>query len=252
MSEPMNPCCIIVGAGHGLGMNIAQRFAQGGFDIALISRNQEKLDRLSDTLDSEGYTAQGFAADAGVENELSSAFDRIKQWNQNIGVLIYNAAAMISDNVMDLTPSTMMDSMALNLGGAICSVNQVLPSMRGRGGGSILITGGGLGLEPYPNWASLSAGKAALRSYTIALHKALIPEDIHVAVIAVCGIVESGGPFDPRRIAEEYWQLHAESKPNWRREQVYLPKGADPYYNDSQGVYRSTSLPVNMKDHLVY
>ncbi|MCG8687168.1 MAG: SDR family NAD(P)-dependent oxidoreductase [Desulfobacterales bacterium] len=249
MSENMNPCCVVVGVGDGLGMNVARRFAQGGFDIALISRNQEKLDHLSYTLNFEGFTAQGFAADAGIEEKLISAFNRVKQWNANIGVLIYNAAAMISDNVIDLAPSSMMDSMALNLGGAICSVNQVLQSMRGRGGGSILITGGGLGLEPYPNWASLSAGKAALRSYTIALHKALFPEEIHVAVIAVCGMVEPGGQFDPDRIAEEYWQLHAESKPNWRRELVYLPQGADPYYNDSEGVFRSTSLPIKMKDH---
>ncbi len=240
------PNCVLVGAGPGLGLKIARRFAQGGFDIALISRDQSKLDGLTDILTSEGYTAQGFAADAAKVQDLQSAFSRIIQWNDNIGALIYNAAAMISDSVLDMTPSSMMDKMALNLGGAICSVNQVLPPMRGRGGGTILITGGGLGLEPYPNWASLSAGKAALRSYTIALHKALTPEEIHVAVIAVCGIVEAGGSFDPDQIAEEYWQLHAESKPNWRRELVYLPQGADPYYNDAAEVYRSTSLPIGL------
>jgi short-subunit dehydrogenase len=243
-------CCVIVGAGPGLGLNVARRFAQGGFDIALISRDQSKLDGLSETLNSEGYTAQGFAADAAIEQELQSAFSRITQWNGDIGALVYNASAMIPDNVLDMTPSSMMDKMAPNLGGAICSVNQVLPLMRGRGGGTILITGGGLGLEPYPNWASLSAGKAALRNYTLALHKALSPEEIHVAVIAVCGIVEAGGAFDPDRIAEEYWQLHAESKPNWRRELIYLPQGADPYYNDAVGAYRSTSLPVGLKSKI--
>lgn len=237
-------CCVIVGAGPGLGLNIARRFAQGGFNIALISRDQKKLNGLTETLNSEGYTAQGFAADAAIEQELQSAFSRIHQWNGDIGGLVYNAAAMISDNVLDMTPSSMMDKMSLNLGGAIYSVNQVLPSMRGAGGGTILITGGGLGLEPYPDWASLSAGKAALRSYTLALHKALSPEEIHVAVIAICGIVDVGGLFDPDQIAEEYWQLHAESKPNWRRELVYLPQGADPYYNDTAGIYRSTSLPI--------
>lgn len=240
-----NSCCVIVGVGPGLGMNIARRFAQEGFDIALISRDHNKLEGLSEKLNSEGYTAQGFATDASIAQDLQSAFDRITKWNNNIAILIYNAAAMISDNILDLTPSIMMENMALNLGGAICSVNKVLPLMRERGGGTILITGGGLGLEPYPDWASLSAGKAALRNYSIALHKALYPEEIHVAVIAVCGIVKVGGAFDPDRIAEKYWQLHAESKPNWRRELVYLPKGADPYYNDPSGKYRSTSTPIS-------
>ena len=244
MPERKKACCVIVGAGAGLGIHMARRFGQGGFDVALVSRTRDTLDRLVDRLTSEGYCAKGFAADAAVEESLGSAFDKIKHWNGNIGVVIYNAAAMMSDHVLDMTPAHMADQMALNLGGAICSVNHVLPAMRRRGSGTILMTGGGLGLEPYPNWASLSAGKAALRSYAIALHKALALEDIHVAVVAVCGIVEAKGPFAPDRIAQEYWRLHNEPKPNWRRELVYLPQGADPYYNDADGVYRSTSLPI--------
>jgi len=208
--------------------------------------NLDKLTNLSETLNSEGFKASGFVADAGVEDQLVLAFDRVKQWNANIGALIYNAAAMVADDVVDLTPKSMMGNMALNLGGAICSVNQVLPSMRDQGRGTVLITGGGLGLEPYPNWASLSVGKAALRSYTIALHKELAPEDIHVAVIAICGIVKPGGLFEPDQIADEYWRLHSETKSSWRRELIYLPQNADPYYNDSKGTYRSTSLPISV------
>ncbi len=90
-------CCVIVGAGPGLGLNIARRFAQGGFNIALISRDQNKLDGLTETLNSEGYIAQGFAADAAIEQELQSAFSRISQWNGDIRALVYNAAAVISD-----------------------------------------------------------------------------------------------------------------------------------------------------------
>ncbi|MEM7331864.1 MAG: SDR family NAD(P)-dependent oxidoreductase [Chloroflexota bacterium] len=244
MPVKVNPCCVIVGAGPGLGLTIARRFAQGGFDIALISRNQNKLRSLSEILNAEGFTAAGFAADVSIEENLTAAFNQIKQWNANISTLIYNAAAMIPDDVVGLSPTAMLESMALNFGGAICAVNAVLPTMREQGGGTILMTGGGLGLEPYPHWASLSAGKAALRSYAIALHKALASENIHVAVVAVCGIVEPGGAFDPDLIAEEYWQLHAEAQPSWRRELVYLPQGADPYYNDAEGVYRLTSLPI--------
>jgi short-subunit dehydrogenase len=92
-------CCVIVGAGPGLGLNVARRFAQGGFNIALISRDQSKLDGLTETLNSEGYTAQGFAADAAIEQELQSAFSRITQWNGDIGALVYNASAMIPDNL---------------------------------------------------------------------------------------------------------------------------------------------------------
>jgi len=239
------PSCIIVGAGPGLGLTIARRFATGGFDVALISRDQNKLDVICETLSSEGVCVQGFAGDAGNESSLQSAFSRISEWNDNFGVLIYNAAVLVSDSASNMTVKTMMETLTVNLGGAISSVNQVLPVMKGRAKGTILITGGGLALEPYPDWTALAAGKAALRSYTLSLHKALAPENIHVAVIAVCGIIEPGGLFDPDLIAEEYWSLHNEEKPHWRRELVYLPDGADPYYNDPHAIYRSTSLPIS-------
>lgn len=238
------PVCTIVGAGPGLGLTIARRFAKGGFSIALISRTQRSLDDMIKTLAAEGYEGRGYVGDAGSEEQLRQTFARILEWNDNIGVLIYNAAILIPDSVLSMTSQLMEESMAVNLGGAITAVNQILPSMRANSGGTILITGGGLALEPYPNWTALSAGKAALRSYAISLHKELEPEDIHVAVIAVCGIIERDGPFDPDQIAEEYWQLHNETKPGWRRELVYLPDGADAYYNDPNAEYRFTSLPV--------
>lgn len=119
----MNPCCEIVCAGSGLGKSITYRFAQGGFDIALISRNQDQLHNLTGALNSDGYTSNGFAADAAKNKQLEYAFDQVDQWNDHIQVMIYNAATMISDNVTDLTPSVMMDKMVVNLGGAIFSVN---------------------------------------------------------------------------------------------------------------------------------
>ena len=238
------PCCIVVGAGPGLGLTIARRFATGGFDIALISRSRDNLAAMTETLASEGHSARGFVGDAGKILELESTFAEIKEWNKNVGVLIYNAAIMLADSAPDITSAEMMKTMLVNLGGAMCAVNQVLPLMRNRSRGTILLTGGGLALEPYPNWTALGAGKAALRSYGISLHKALTPENIHVAVVAVCGIVEPGGSLSADLVAEKYWLLHEEVKAEWSRELVYLPEGSDAYYNDTKGVYRSTSLPI--------
>jgi NAD(P)-dependent dehydrogenase (short-subunit alcohol dehydrogenase family) len=238
------PSCVVVGAGPGLGLAIARRFARGGFDVGLVARDRARVDALCAALAAEGHRAAGFAADAGDPESLAAAFAEIDQWNDAVDVLIYNAASLVADAAPDVTAQAMLDAMAVNLGGAVAAVNRVVPGMRARGRGTILLTGSGLALEPYPDWTALGAGKAALRAYAIALHKALAPENIHVAAIAVCGIVEPGGPFDPERIAEEYWRLHAEAGPDWRRERVYLPEGADPFYNDPTGAYTATSLPL--------
>ena len=56
--------------------------------------------------------------------------------------------------------------------------------------------------------------------------------------------VEPGGSLSADLVAEKYWLLHEEVKAEWSRELVYLPEGSDAYYNDTKGVYRSTSLPI--------
>ncbi|MDT5033069.1 MAG: hypothetical protein QOC94_3240 [Actinoplanes sp.] len=53
----------IIGAGPCLGAAVARRFGAEGFGIALVSRSQDKLDRLAAGLRAEGYTARGYAAD---------------------------------------------------------------------------------------------------------------------------------------------------------------------------------------------
>jgi NAD(P)-dependent dehydrogenase (short-subunit alcohol dehydrogenase family) len=115
--------------------------------------------------------------------------------------------------------------------------------VRAKRRGTIIFTDGGLALEPYPSWSSLAAGKAALRAYAIALHKEVAAENIRVAVIAICGIIEPGGLFDPDLLADSYWKVHAIDAGRLR-ELVYLPAGADPYYNDPKGIYRSVSQPI--------
>ncbi len=238
------PTCVIVGAGAGLGLSIARKFAARGYSIAMIARRSALLAEHARELRTDGLDVRGFPADAGNPDELARAFEQIRSWERRIEVLIYNVAAMQPDFAADLTIDEMQASMRVNLLGAIASVSHVLPDMRRNGSGSILITGGGLALEPYPDWTALAAGKSALRSYALSLHKALADDNIYVAVIAVCGIVQLGGDFDADRVAEVYWELHAAKQSGWHRESVYLPPGADPFYNDPDGVYRDLSRPV--------
>ncbi len=237
--------CVVVGAGPGLGGALARRFAAGGLDVALIARSAARVDGLREGLATDFPTSRftAFAADASRADELRSALNQAQNWGGDLDVLIYNAALMKPDATFP-TAEALEEHMRTTVGGAITSVNAVLPAMRRNQRGTILVTGGGLALEPYPQWATLGAGKAALRSLTLSWHKALKPEGIRVASIAVCGAVESGGLFDPDLVAEQYWALHQQSVRHGQRELVYLPEGADPYYNDPHATYRAASSPI--------
>lgn len=239
--------CTIVGAGPGLGIALAGRFLTGGYDVALVSRSPGRLERWRQA-QVQPERVGLFSADAGSPESLAEAFDATRSWRGETSVLIYNAAAMAPNQIASLDSAVIAETMRVDVGGALSCIQEVLPAMRREGRGTILLTGGGLALEPYPEWGSLAAGKAALRSVGLGLFKELLPAGIHVAVVAVCGIVEPGGLFDPDLVAEQYWQLHAQPLDQAQRELVYLPEGADPYYNDPQGQHRETSQPIRAVD----
>jgi hypothetical protein len=70
---------------------------------------------------------------------------------------------------------------------------------------------------------SLAIDKAGIRKLCFTLANALESDNIHVTTVTVCGTIQPGTLFDPDKIAEVYWQLHTQSKPDWQREFGSLP-----------------------------
>jgi NAD(P)-dependent dehydrogenase (short-subunit alcohol dehydrogenase family) len=88
---------------------------------------------------------------------------------------------------------------------------------------SLLLTGGGLALHPEygAGVASLVAAKSAVRGLAFALAAEWAPAGVHVATVTVAGTVAPGTAFDPERIAEEFWALHAQPPEAWEVERVF-------------------------------
>ena len=81
----------LIGAGPGLGFSIAKKFGQNGFRIALISRDQQRLDKMAEELKTDfGVEAKGFAADIMDRASLVRAFTAVKQAYGFIDVLDFS------------------------------------------------------------------------------------------------------------------------------------------------------------------
>jgi NADP-dependent 3-hydroxy acid dehydrogenase YdfG len=80
----------IVGAGPGLGIAIARTFGSHGYDVALISRNREKLDGLISALESDGIKAAAFTADVRDRRALTQALRDAAAHFGGIDVLEYS------------------------------------------------------------------------------------------------------------------------------------------------------------------
>jgi short-subunit dehydrogenase len=213
--------CIIVGAGPGVGQAVAQRFGREGFRLALVARRAATLTQLVDELRGQGHAAHGFSADAGDTASLHTALDLIRSQVGEPDVLVYNATAGAPGLPSRIDPDGLLADLRVSVVGALVAAQQVIPAMQARGQGTILFTGGGLALHPWPQAASLAIGKAGLRNLAYSLGAELEPAGIHVATVTIAGSVQSGTHFDPDLIAEAYWQLHSQPRGRWEREIVY-------------------------------
>ena len=79
------------------------------------------------------------------------------------------------------------------------------------------MTGGGFADNPIPALATVSLGKAALRSAATMLGADLQPDGIRVATLTIAGQIVAGTSFDPPRIAERYWEIVHSDGP-WQTE----------------------------------
>lgn len=211
------PTIAIIGAGPGLGLAVARKFGQNGHSVALVSRNSEKLDALVAELAADGVEAAGFVADAGDPGSLVAALDAARERFGSVDVLEFsphagNAESMVDP--LDVTPENLRPAVETMLFGAVAAVQAVLPAMRQKGTGTVLLTAGTGSIEPVPFFGTLNTAQAATRNWAMNLHKQLAETGVYVAHVAIgVGIGETapapGYPFKtPAQLADLYWGLH--------------------------------------------
>ena len=208
-----------IGSGPGMGLATAERFAKEGFQIVLSARDPAKTEKLADELRSKEYKAEVRTVDAGDPSSVAALIDNVEKLG-SIDVLHYNAAAIRKATLEEQPRDTFVSDLAVNIGGALVASQAVVPLMSARGSGTILLTGGGLALEPSPEYLSLSIGKAGIRALALSLFESLKEKGIHVATVTVAALV-SPGSKDAAAVAEHFWQLHNQPEGSWTPEVKY-------------------------------
>lgn len=202
----------IIGAGPGLGAAIARRFGGEGYDVALLARNERRLDALAHDLTAAGITARGYPADVRDAASIRTALDRAAQDGGAVEVLTYNPLPQkeFLRPVLDTTPEDLTGAVEFSIYAPAAAVHHVLPGMRSLGVGSILFVNGGSAARPNAAVAGTSIAFAGQSAYGQMLHDTLRPERIHVAQLIIPrGITPGDTTHDPDVLAELLWHMHA-------------------------------------------
>ena len=210
------PVIAIIGAGPGLGAAVARRFGREGFSIALISRDQTKLDTMAAELSADGVTASGFAADVRDPGALESALDRAAAELGPITALQYSPLPSRDylKPVLDLTPELALEALQFSAVGLIHAARAVLPAMREAKAGSIILINGGTSVKARADFAGTSIAFPSESAYGEMLHDALEDEGIRVAQLVIPGgIPKLQLPNGIDDVADRIWDLHAFAGP---------------------------------------
>jgi short-subunit dehydrogenase len=214
------PVCVVVGIGPKNGAALARTFSQAGYRLALVSRRAE----LSNELARELGDTQVYAADVADPAALEKTFAAIASECGSPDVLIYNAGSGVFKTAEELTVAEFEHSFKVNALGLLVSAQQVLPSMRQRGRGQIIVVGATASLRGRPKTAGFAAAKAAQRSLAQSLARQCAPEGIHVALLIIDGVIGDARAraddaqakrLRPEAIAEEALHLVRQDRSAW-------------------------------------
>jgi uncharacterized protein len=181
--ERYGPWALVTGASSGIGQEFASRLAAAGFHIAMVARRRAVLESLAASL-----TSQHGVSCRVIEMDLSEpgAAARLAQHVMDIevGLLIANAGTGWIGRFDLQEPHAHASLIRLHCEMHVEITARLLPGMKQRGRGGVVIVGSMGGFVPLPYYAVYSGTKALLQNWGEALAMEMRGTGVDILVLA--------------------------------------------------------------------
>ncbi len=215
--------CVVAGVGPGIGESLARRFAAEGRAVALLARGGALTTKLA----SELANARAYACDVADAGSVAAAFARVRGELGEVDTLLYNAGIGVWGDVESVSPEDFERAWRVNTLGLFLASREVIPAMKHRGEGAIVVTGATASRRAVAGTAAFGPAKMAQRGLAESMARHLGPSGVHVCLIVVDGVV--GGPvtmarfpgrpkdtfIDPNAVADIAAGLVAQHRSAW-------------------------------------
>lgn len=188
---------IITGASSGIGAAAARALARIGCKVALAARSGEKLEKLAKEI---GDAAIAVPTDITSAAEVQRLADSTLERFGRIDVLFANAGIYIPGQFADGSQDALAGLIDVNVNGVIRCVHAVLPHMKARRGGDILVTSSISGHVDIQWEPVYSASKHAVQTLVHTLRRQLSADGIRVGAVA------------PGMVANELWGIKTQEE----------------------------------------
>jgi meso-butanediol dehydrogenase/(S,S)-butanediol dehydrogenase/diacetyl reductase len=175
-----NKVALITGAASGIGRATARLFADEGASVGLIDQNRAGGDETCREIQQAGGRARFFAVDVSQAEQLRAAIEATAEQFDGLDILSCNAAIQISRRFDLLTEEEWDRQQAVNLKAMFLCCKFVVPHMRRRGTGAIMLTASPHALVTYPTCSGYAASKGGVTAFVRGAALDCAPDNIRV------------------------------------------------------------------------
>ena len=160
------PTALITGASRGIGRRTAERLASKGWNLLLVSRSGEQLEELATQCRSQGVEVSCQSLDLTDASSIAAGVADLLQQGQAPSVLINNAGAAYTGDLLAMPLERWQWLLQLNLTSVMQVCAAAVPAMRDNGGGLVINISSHAARNAFPQWGAYCVTKAALASFT--------------------------------------------------------------------------------------
>ena len=176
---------LITGGSSGIGLALARRLAGRGARLSLVARDEAKLSaaRQAVTAGAPGAVVSVASADVSREADLLAAVLALEKANGPVDILVTSAGVARPGYFEEVPVADFERSMAVNYFGTLYALKAVVPGMKSRGSGSVVLISSGAGLVGLFGYTAYAPAKFAVRGLAEALRAELKPAGVRVTLV---------------------------------------------------------------------
>ncbi len=176
-----NKVAMVGGASRGLGYAVAGALAREGALVSLASRDGSALGRAADTIAREtGARTVAFPGDLSGATAIAEWHAATVKEFGGVDLLYANTGGPPAGTSLTFDDSAWYSAFDLLVMSVLRAVRLVVPTMRARGGGAILVGTSSTVKEPVPNLALSNVMRAGVTSLVKTLSLELAPDRIRI------------------------------------------------------------------------
>jgi uncharacterized protein len=183
MNSSNRPVALVTGASSGIGAALARELARRGHDLVLSARSLAPMEALAEDLRQMGAAATIIIADLAAPGAVAVLLGELGAQGIEIEVLVNNAGLGAFGAFGRATPTRVAEMLQVNIVALTELTHAVLPAMRARRRGKIVLVASTASFIPCPYFAVYGATKAYVRSLGEALSQEVRGSGVTINVL---------------------------------------------------------------------